>query len=563
MVYGPDPDAHGDGPVQEAWVTQTGVLESEQVELDSPPGPPRQERRRRLPVAVFTSLVLLGHAPLLVRFVVRAGIVSPYQFAPLLLLGALYLSWERLRELPPHVGPGRSRVLPQLFLPALLLLWAASYLWIEWLALLAGGLSICAILYWIGGRSLLRHLGPIIALLVVPFPPIRFVWFFTMGLRELAVTWSSALLDALGIVHLRSGMVLDIPGRQLLVKEACSGINSVMAVIAVTLFLGLWRRRSPGRIVVLILAGIAAVILANIVRIVGGVWLLQRFGIDLFSTSAHESASFVIFAVCLLLLASFDSLVSWIIGRDMTPAPPRSRQSLSDRASGAARRLPRVTGWMWLLAGAYVAAGLLQVRQGWAAGYWQTLWGKSYSLRADAVFTVPGWQRVLDDDPALRQRDAVKSARTDARVSLRWQHREGRLRLTLALDYPFKGYYDLTRCYAGTGWHIDNPAQGTTGGAYIQTPLSMPDSHGQLFFALVDEKGNWLSPQQYDDYNTLAGRLKGPRPDALMPTYLIQVMTESYAPFTPEETDQIRELFFQARHRLAQQILQQLEGKNP
>jgi hypothetical protein len=48
-----------------------------------------------------------------------------------------------------------------------------------------------------------------------------------------------------------------------------------------------------------------------------------------------------------------------------------------------------------------------------------------------------------------------------------------------------------------------------------------------------------------------------------MPTYLIQVMTESYAPFTPEETDQIRELFFQARHRLAQQILQQLEGKNP
>lgn len=545
-------------------MTQTGVLEQDRVESGPPlVQPPRRPERGGLPVTLFTLLVLGGHAPLLIRFAVRAGPVPSYQFAPILLLGALYLGWERLRELPPHHTPGRASLLPGLFLPALALLWAASYLWIEWLALVAGGLSLCAIFYWIGGRSLLRHFAPLVVLLVVPLPPIRFVFFFTSWLRELAVTWSSSLLDALGIVHLRSGMVLDIPGRQLLVKEACSGINSVMAVIAVTLFLGLWRRRSPGRIFLLILAGVGAVILANVVRIVGGVWLLQRFGIDLFSPSAHESASFIIFAACLLLLASFDSLLNWIIGRDMTPAPPRGRPVLSNRASGAARRLPRVTKGMWLLALAYLAAGLLQVRQGWAAGYWQTLWGKSYSLRSNAAFTVPGWQRVFDDDPAHHPRDAVKSARTDARVSLRWQRQEGRLRLTLALDYPFKGYYDLTRCYAGTGWHIDNAAQGSEGGAYLQTPLSMPDSHGQLFFALVDEKGNWLSPQQYGDYNTLAGRLKGPRPDALMPTYLIQVMTESYAPFTPEEIDQIRQLFLQARQHLAQQLLQQLEGKAP
>lgn len=544
-------------------MTETGVLEQEQIKSGSPPF--AQPRRRVLPVALFALLFLLGHAPLLLWYFNLIWHTIGYQFFPLMLFGAVYVAWDRSSRSSCRFAKSQaSKPLSTfLFLGFLSVLLATSWIWSRSLivAALLGNLS--AIFYWWGGACMLRQLTPSLIMLVSAFPlPHGLSGSFTLALRELAVTCSSTLLDALGIVHLRSGMVLDVPGRQLLVKEACSGINSVMAVIAVTLFLGLWRRRSPGRIVVLILAGVGAVILANIVRIVGGVWLLQRWRIDLFSHSAHESASFIIFAVCLLLLASFDSLLNWMIGRDSAPPPSPRPAPSSDRASAPAHQLPRVTGWLWLLAGAYLLAGLLQVRQGWAAGYWQTLWGKSYSLRADAAFDVPGWQRVVDEQSAPRHPDPVNAARTDARVSLRWQHQQGRLRLTLALDYPFKGYYELTRCYSGTGWKIDDRAIASDGGGpYLQTPMTMPDSHGQLFFTLLDEKGNWLSPRQYEDYNTIAGRLKGPRPDSLMPTYLIQVMTESYAPFTQEETDEIRGLFLQARQRLAQQILQQLEGE--
>ena len=54
----------------------------------------------------------------------------------------------------------------------------------------------------------------------------------TGPLQSFATTISEAVFEALGWVVVRQGNVLQLPGLKLLVEDACSGIHSLYALIA-------------------------------------------------------------------------------------------------------------------------------------------------------------------------------------------------------------------------------------------------------------------------------------------------------------------------------------------
>jgi hypothetical protein len=98
------------------------------------------------------------------------------------------------------------------------------------------------------------------------------------------------VLGLLGIPHMLTGMIIEIPGQRLLVEEACSGINSVLFMTSACVFYAMWQRRSLFFLIVLYALHPSPACLSEIrVRITSGAWVLFNFHIDLFAGWKHEA----------------------------------------------------------------------------------------------------------------------------------------------------------------------------------------------------------------------------------------------------------------------------------
>jgi len=383
-------------------------------------------------------------------------------------------------------------------------------------------------------------------------------------LRAMAVRISCRVLDGMHVPNFQSGNVVDIPGRRLLVEEACSGINSLMAILGFSLLFGFWKRRSVGQIAVLVTCAVFFVMWANILRITGEAWLKVRWNIDLLGGSLHELLGTTLFLVCVGLIASLDVCLEalWNV-RDSKDCP--AAQSRGDRTkgldidlAGSATDRASLLAAMWCAGIVFAAAGVFvqtQIAHAWTAA----------SIRANAAFDLPedlaGWHRL--DKSAL----FIERPQTIARESHLWQYRRGNLTASIAIDYPFPGYHDLNICYAMAGWRLGNqttemePA-GENDVFFSRTFMTKSTSEeGYLLFALLDEQNHWGRPGNELNGGGLAEMMQWLRNDASGPTYQMQALAQQYSPITAEQRKEIDSLFFAARKQLAQQVLSQLENK--
>src|SRR5262249_15053610 len=148
--------------------------------------------------------------------------------------------------------------------------------------------------------------------LAVP-PPLELDRDLILWLQGWTTRWSSAVLDALGVFHLTAGNVVEVDGQLLLVEGACSGVNSLVSVLACALFLMLLAERPPLRSLLLLAAAVGWVLAANVARVVGVAWLAARAGIDVSAGWRHEAFGLALFAVAVVLIVSTDGLLSFLL----------------------------------------------------------------------------------------------------------------------------------------------------------------------------------------------------------------------------------------------------------
>jgi exosortase/archaeosortase family protein len=403
-------------------------------------------------------------------------------------------------------------------------------------------------------------------LLVMIPPPARLDETLAAHLRTIAVQASSHVLDLVGLPHLVTGTVIEIPGHRLLVEEACSGINSLMSVIAFTLLYGIWQRRRPWKVGVLLLAAAFFVLCANIVRIALGAILVQFWQIDILAGTGHELLGILLFGVSLALVISFDRflLLAPAQNRDcphFAPALP-SQTSSSPPARNRTRNgdghgFSRVGWWVAAVAFAGLGAGLqARVGHAWPAA----------RLGEAATFSLPnslaGWERVQGEG-ALTGRPE-----TDGRHSKFWIYRNGPVTAGVALDYPFVGFHDATICYASSGWTIADRKElqppGRPQDGFVQISMARPPLlRGQLLFGLFDENGvaPTMSMPVSEDEGRLKQDLRLSRERALSPaTYQVQTLAIGYEPATAEQQAGLKSLFLAARRQLSRQVVAQAGG---
>ena len=170
---------------------------------------------------------------------------------------------------------------------------------------------LVALLLFFSGRRALRLIWfPLFFLLfVVPLPG-SVVAAVTAPLKAAVSAVAANILYSLGYPVARTGVMLSVGHYQLLVADACSGLNSMFTLEALgLLYMNLMRYTSVARNVTLALLIIPISFAANVIRVLILVLVTYHFGDEAGKGFIHGFAGMVLFAVGLALILLVDKLL--------------------------------------------------------------------------------------------------------------------------------------------------------------------------------------------------------------------------------------------------------------
>ncbi|MDB5324738.1 MAG: exosortase [Phycisphaerales bacterium] len=500
------------------------------------------------------ALMFAAQVPLLWKFFIDLWSRPQYEFFPILLAAIPFVATVCLRELPAGDLRGGWGVATVVLLASWASLALGGIFYLRWAAPVSTWLMLAGCVWALGGRRLAITLWPVgvLLLLVIP-PPGQYDSALLVSLRQLAVACAGRLLDLLNVPQFTHGAVIDIPNDRLMVEEACSGINSLLAVLAFTILLAFWKRLPAKSLLLLLPAAASYVFWANVARIIICAVAKQRYDVDLLTGATHELLGIGLFASCMALVFSTEYLGQRLWQWD-EHAEPSAAELVVNRGGIVGQK-----AWPWC------AAALVFVLTGTAVT-WRTAgaWRES-KLPPSAAFALPttlaGWNRVDDSDKAPER------AEISGRQHQLAQYRRGALLATIGIDYPFYGFHDATTCYALAGWNIedraDQPPKGD-GPAVFDVSLRRPPlSMGTMHFALCDEAGNWWRRPADSGANSGLGlKLRLSRERAMAyPLAQIQVLRVGYDALDAAGNEQINQLFDEAAKSFAAKVKAWHEGK--
>lgn len=265
---------------------------------------------------VVFALVLIGLAMLYIpSYVSLARVVWPTDeqgHGPIILAVSLWMLWrlrERVAELPAR---------PSLALGLSLLLFG--------LVLYVLGRSQSILMVEVGSQLVVL---PAVVLIFLGTPALRIVWFplffmlFMVPLPEALVSTVTAplkaavsavaaeLLYGLGYPVGRAGVILNVGQYQLLVADACAGLNSMFTLEALgLLYMNLMNYTNAIRNIVLAVLIIPISFCANIIRVLILVLVTYHFGDEAGQGFIHGFAGMVLFLAGLVLMLMTDRLLA-------------------------------------------------------------------------------------------------------------------------------------------------------------------------------------------------------------------------------------------------------------
>jgi exosortase len=260
-----------------------------------------------LALALPTTLVLAAGA-----WTTDAG-----AHGPIVLATALWLLWRERADMAPVAKPGHPLGIIAILTPSLALYVLGRTL--DYDTLETGGLYgvLLAIVYGaVGLRAMTKAWFPLIFLLFVVPPPHLLLDKLTSPLKEFVSYSASGILHGLGMPVSREGVTIYVAQYQLLVEDACSGLNSLIGLTAVSLlYVYLRRRSSPGYAAVLIAFVLPIAVLSNIVRIMMLILLTYFGGDEVAQGFLHMTTGLFLFGLALLLVFALDEGMGWVSAR--------------------------------------------------------------------------------------------------------------------------------------------------------------------------------------------------------------------------------------------------------
>jgi exosortase len=271
---------------------------------------------RRLPPNLAS---LVGFAALAIPTLISLGkqtwSLESGAHGPIILAAGLWLLWRKRAELEAQGQAGHPLITAALLLSSLAVYVAGrafDFITLEVAGLYGVGLAILHANF--GLRALSRQLFPLLFLALVIPPPASVLTALTAPLKVFVSTAAANILHAAGLPIARQGVVIMVGPYQLLVEDACSGMNSIIGLIAISL-LYIYLMHGSRLLYWIFLASMAIpiAIVANIMRIMVLVLLTYFFGDAVGQGFAHMAAGIFLFGVALCMVFGCDQLMSRLL----------------------------------------------------------------------------------------------------------------------------------------------------------------------------------------------------------------------------------------------------------
>jgi exosortase len=265
------------------------------------------------------GLALLALAIGLVIFAARTAdrlanglwATEEYAYSPLILLAAIYLVWRKRDVFVSEQAKASVGALVALIL--ILVVHIASIL-INNITVSVGTVLLAAVLSaaFVWGWRPIRRVGFAIAtaLFCIPLPG-SVVAAITFPLKMFVSRAATKVLTFVGMPVERQGVMIELGNYRLLVADACSGLQSMFSLAAVSMvYIALMDYRSPVRTMSLIAAIFPISVAANVIRVLTLAFITYYFGDAAGQGFLHGFAGILMFAVAFGALMALDSIMN-------------------------------------------------------------------------------------------------------------------------------------------------------------------------------------------------------------------------------------------------------------
>ena len=231
---------------------------------------------------------------------------------PLIMLAAAWLAWqqrERLKSTPFSPAPIAGWIILTLSLLLMILTRSQDILMVEVFSQIP---VLLACLLLIGGWPLARVFAFPLTFLVFSIPPPGWMLdAMTVPLKSWISDVVTSFLYAFGYPIAQNGVMIMIGTYELMVKDACSGMNSIFALSAIGIFYvhEFVTRKSWFRTLILIVSIIPITILANFFRVLLLVLGSYYLGVDRIDGLLHDVTGIVLFVFALALFFLLDGVL--------------------------------------------------------------------------------------------------------------------------------------------------------------------------------------------------------------------------------------------------------------
>ena len=261
---------------------------------------------------IAVVLLILAYLPALYDLILTWYNDANYSHGFLVPLISAFLIWNKRRELAGiEKSPGGSGIILIIAGMVLFILGNAGseYFTVRFsLIVTLFGL----ILYHFGPKIIRRTWFEIVFLLFMI--PIPYVLYFstTFPMQLLASKISTALLSILGMPVIRQGNVIHLANQSLEVAEACSGLRSLISLLALgAIYAYLTQKRFSGK-VVLFLSTIPIAVAGNVFRVFASAIIVYLFDIDITEEPFHTIMGLTVFVVAFIILFILGAIVKRI-----------------------------------------------------------------------------------------------------------------------------------------------------------------------------------------------------------------------------------------------------------
>lgn len=222
-----------------------------------------------------------------------------YSHGPLIPLVSLAIAWSRRRRIAtapraPHAAG----------LAVIALACALQVVGVRADVFALQGYSMVLML---AGLSLALLGVPVTRLLAFPILYLAFMLTFppfvmnqlSYALKEIAVRVSTRAAELLGVTLRRNGMTLLLGSGMLQIQNPCSGLRSLLAMLATGAAFALFQPGAPWRRVLMVLLAIPVAILANAARLTLLIVVAHYAGVPRAMGAIHDASGYFTFAFAL------------------------------------------------------------------------------------------------------------------------------------------------------------------------------------------------------------------------------------------------------------------------